>query len=115
MNLAKLLERQARPEEAAPFVTRLAQLERDPPFAHFDRGVAAAKAGDFRTARDEIRLELKRDPDYHEFHFWLGVAHASLGEHELARRHVARALEYSTTRREHDLYAAKLERLDARR
>ena len=71
LNLARLLERGGREAEAAPLQARLATLERDPPFAHFDRGVAAARAGQFALARDEIQREMKRDPDYHEFHFWL--------------------------------------------
>lgn len=114
-NLSRLLDAQGRGAEAAPWRAKLARLEVEPPFHHFDLGRAAIEAGDFRSAREHILREMRRDPDYHEFHFWLGVAYASLGEHELARRHVARALENSTTRREHDLYAAKLERLDARR
>jgi hypothetical protein len=55
-----------------------------------------------------------RAPDYHEFHYWLGVAHASLGQTEQARRHLALALENSTTRRDQELYAAKLDRLATR-
>lgn len=112
MNLAKLLERQGRAAEAAPFVARLGQLERNPPFAHFDRGVAAAKAGDFRTARDEIRLEMKRDPDYHEFHFWLAMALYGLGDVEQARAHLTAAMKNSLTMREQAIYASKLRSLE---
>lgn len=112
MNLAKLLERQGRAAEAAPYLARLAQLERNPPFAHFDRGVAAAKAGDFRTARDEIRLEMKRDPDYHEFHFWLAVALYGLGDVEQARAHLTAAMKNSLTVREQAIYAGKLRGLE---
>jgi hypothetical protein len=36
-----------------------------------------------------------------------------LGDTEQARRHMATAIEDSTTRADHDLYAAKLERLQA--
>jgi tetratricopeptide (TPR) repeat protein len=111
-NLARLFEGQGRAAEAAPLRARLAQIEHDPPFAHFDRGVAAAKAGDYRTARDEFLLELKRDPDYHEFHFWLAVALYGLGEVEPARKHLALAESNSVTRREQALYAAKLRSLE---
>lgn len=112
MNLAKLLERQGRAPEAAQFMARLAQLERHPPFEHFDRGVAAAKAGDFRTARDEIRLEMKRDPDYHEFHFWLAVALYGMGDVEQAREHLSSAMKNSLTVREQAIYASKLRGLE---
>jgi Flp pilus assembly protein TadD len=112
MNIAKLLEHQGRTAEAAPFAAQLAQLERHPPFEHFDRGVAAAKAGDFVTARDEIRLEMKRDPDYHEFHFWLAVALYGLGDVGQAREHLATAMKNSLTVREQAIYASKLRSLE---
>jgi Tfp pilus assembly protein PilF len=115
LNIARLLERDGRAAEAAPFHARLAQIERDPPFAHFDRGVAAAKAGDFRTARDELLREMQRDPDYHEFHFWLAVALFGLGEVEPARKHLTLAQSNSVTQREQALYAAKLKSLESPR
>jgi tetratricopeptide (TPR) repeat protein len=112
-NLARLFEDQGRAAEARPLRERLARIEHDPPFAHFDRGVAAAKVGDYRTARDELLRELKRDPDYHEFHFWLAVALYGLGEVEPARKHLALAQNNSVTRHEQALYAAKLRSLDS--
>jgi tetratricopeptide (TPR) repeat protein len=111
-NIARLLQGQGRNAEALPFEARLARLERDPPFSHFDRGVAAARSGDFRTARDEILREMRRDPDYHEFHFWLAVAHYGLGELDQARAHLAMAMKNSTTRRDQAIYAAKLHSLE---
>lgn len=114
-NIARLLERQGRGTEAAAFLARLAQLEREPPFTHFDRGVAAAKAGDYRTARDELLREMKRDPDYHEFHFWLAVSLYGLGEVEQARQHLSQAMKNSVTTRDLALYAAKLKSLEPQR
>ena len=111
MNLARLLDSQGRVAEAAPLRERLARLEAEPPFMHFDLGRAAAQAGDFRTAREEILRELRRDPDYHEFHFWLAVALYGLGDVERAREHLTTAVQNSTTRREQALYASKLKRL----
>jgi Flp pilus assembly protein TadD len=111
-NMAGLLERDGRAAEAALFTARLAQLERDPPFAYFDRGVAAAKAGDFRNARELILRELRRDPDYHEFHFWLAVADYGLGDVEGAKSHLGTAMKNSVTTREQAIYAAKLRSLD---
>ncbi len=111
-NMARLLEWQGRAAEAAPFQARLAQIESDPPFSHFDRGVAAAKAGDYRTARDALLREMRRDPDYHEFHFWLAVALYGLGEVDRAREHLTTAMKNSVTTREQALYAAKLKSLE---
>jgi Tfp pilus assembly protein PilF len=111
-NLAALLRERGRGAEALPLEARLAALERDPPFVFFDRGVAAARAGRFAEARDLIRREMRRDPDYHEFHFWLAVALFGLGETGQAREHLDIALRNSTTVRERDIYAAKLHSLD---
>jgi len=112
-NLAQLLDAQDRGRESAPLYERLARIERDPPFHHFDLGRAAAIAGDYQAARDHILRELKRDPDYHELHFWLAVALAGLGDAAGAREHLVRAMDNSTTRREQAIYAGKLARLQA--
>jgi tetratricopeptide (TPR) repeat protein len=114
-NLIPVLTELGRTTDAQRVAARLQELDPEPAFSHFKRGVAALRAGDAALAKEAFAREVARAPDYHEFHYWLGVAHASLGQTELARRHVALALENSTTRRDQELYAAKLERLDARR
>ena len=53
--------------------------------------------------------EAARDGSYHEFQFWLAVANYRLGDMAQARRHLDRALAASTTRSDHELYAAKLD------
>ena len=111
LNLARLLDGQGRSAEAAPWRAKLARLEAEPPFKHFDLGRAAAQAGDFRTARELILREMRRDPDYHEFHFWLAVALYGLGEQSQAREHLTTAMNTSTTRREQAIYASKLQGL----
>jgi len=110
-NLARLLDSQGRSAEAAPLRERLAQLEAEPPFHHFDLGRAAALAGDYRVAREHLLREMRRDPDYHEFHFWLAVALYGLGDVTQAREHLTTAMRNSTTRREQSIYASKLQRL----
>lgn len=110
-NMASVLAGLGRVAESRELEKRLAQLEPDPPFAYFNRGLAAMREGDYRSARDLFSKEVDRAPFYHEFHFWLALALANLGENERARRHLAQAMEYSTTRRDHDIYAAKLDRI----
>ena len=56
---------------------------------YFNRGMAAMRAGDLHAAKASFEREIARSPDYHEFHFWLAVAHIGLGEAEAARRHLA--------------------------
>ena len=67
--------------------------------------------GDFKTARDLFAKEIDRDPYYHEFHFWLGVANLRLGNLDEARKEVSLAMENSNTLEDRDLYAGKLERI----
>jgi tetratricopeptide (TPR) repeat protein len=110
-NMAKVLASLGRTAESQALERRLAELEPDPPFSFFNRGLAAMREGDYRAARDLFAREVDRAPYYDEFHFWLALALASLGEQDQARRHLVLAMETSTTRKSHDLYAAKLDRI----
>lgn len=112
-NLALALGKLGRHAEAAAADAQLARVERHAPFHFFHRGLAAMEAADFAAARGLFRREIARSPDYHEFHFWLGLAELRLGNVAAARAELALALETSTTRRDHDLYAAKLAYLSA--
>ena len=110
-NLALVLGRLGRTAEADAVQEKLARVEGAAPFYFFHRGLAAMEAGDFRAARAFFARELARSPDYHEFHFWLALAELRLGNVSRARAELASALENSTTRRDQELYAAKLARL----
>ena len=110
-NLAASFARQGRIEESMALQRRLAQIEPEPPFHHFNLGLAAMEQSDFRTARDLFAKEVARADYNPEFHFWLGLAHFRLGEMAQARKHLALALQNSTTRSDRDLYAAKLAQL----
>jgi tetratricopeptide (TPR) repeat protein len=110
-NLVIALAAQGRIEESQRLAATLKALDPEPPFSHFNRGVAAMRAGDLAAAKAAFAREIARAPDYHEFHFWLALAHLGLGENEDARSQLALALRNSTTRRDTDLYAAKLDRL----
>ena len=75
----------------------------------------AMKDGDYKTAKALFAKEVDRDAYYHEFHFWLAAAYMGLGETKEARKHLAIAVETSSTRKEHELYAAKLDRINGGR
>lgn len=107
-NLAETYRRQGRDAEANATSARLARIEREPPFHWFNLGLAAANADDWVNARRFFERELDRDRDYHEVHFWLGVADWKLGDTAGAERHLRRAMESSVTRDQHAIYAAKL-------
>ena len=112
-NLAQALRDLGRTTEAQALQEELARLEPHPPFFFFNLGRAAMQAGDYAHARNMFTRELARDPNYHEFHFWLAVADYRLGDLKDADKHMKIALENSTTRGDHDLYAAKLDRIKA--
>jgi Tfp pilus assembly protein PilF len=112
-NLVTVLQQRGNLGEARDVAKRLARIEPAPPFAFFERGLDAMKAGDYRLARDMFAREVDRAAYYHEFRFWLALAYAHLGEMEQARANMAIALENGPTPTDRELYAAKLERLRA--
>ena len=112
-NLALVYNDSGREREAEALSDRIDALQPTPPFHWFDLGIEAMKAGDYRTAKAMFLREVDRDPHYHEFHFWLAAAALRLDDTEMARKHMALAVEYSPTRTDHDLYTAKLARLKA--
>ena len=114
-NDAQALRRLGRDTEATAIETRLAAVEPYPPFFFYNRGEAALKSGDLAMARQMFKRELEREPDYHEFHYGLAVADFGLGMVDEARSELAIALENSVKRTDHDLYAAKLDRLKSYR
>jgi len=114
-NLVLVLTDEGRVAEATALAHKLAQLQPYPPFYFFNLGQIAMREGDYEKARNMFAKEVDRDAYYHEFHFWLAAALVGLGEFKEARAHLTLAIENSTTRKEHDLYAAKLDRITSRR
>jgi len=112
-NLVGVLNEQGRTAEANVLAGKLAELEPNPPFSYFNRGMNALRAGDYKVAKEMFTKETERAPYYHEFHFWLAVAALGLGDRDLARKHLEIAIEASPTRSDHDLYAAKLDKINA--
>ena len=110
-NLVAVLEQRGDYTAARETRERLARIEPTPPFAYFERGLAAMKVGDYRRARDMFAHEVERAAYYHEFRFWLALAYVGLGDTEQARANLAVALENGPTKDDRELYAAKLERL----
>jgi tetratricopeptide (TPR) repeat protein len=114
-NLVLVLSDEGRVGEAEALTRKLEQLQPYPPFHFFNLGLAAMRAQDYRAARDLFAKEVDRDAYYHEFHFWLAAAYLGLGEISQARTQLTLAIENSTTRGEHQLYAAKLDRIKSYR
>ena len=114
-NLVPVLAGLGRGAESKELARTLEQLEPNPPFSYFDRGVAAIQRSDYAAARDLIAREIARAPYHHEFYYWLAVAYAGLGDDQSARKALGTALEMSTAGRDRAMYAAKLDRIKAYR
>jgi tetratricopeptide (TPR) repeat protein len=112
-NLVPVLESRGRVAEAKELARKLAQLEPNPPFSYFDKGMAALRREDFSAAKDLLAQEIARAPYHHEFHYWLAVAYAGLGDGQHALKELEAALETSTKRNDRAMYAAKLDRMKA--
>lgn len=104
-----------RSAEAEVLVKRLAALDPHPPFSYFREGMAALHDGHVEEARRLFAKEVARAPYHHEFEYWLAVSYMELHDADRATIHLQRAMEVSTTRKDHDLYAGKLDRLKALR
>jgi Tfp pilus assembly protein PilF len=112
-NLVQALQRLGLTDGAAAATAWLARLEPYPPFHWSNAGLEAMCEHDYSKARELFTRELGREPDYHEFHFWLAQAEARLGNLTQARKPLELAAQTSTTERDHALYAGKLDRLRA--
>ncbi|MEO8738367.1 MAG: tetratricopeptide repeat protein [Casimicrobiaceae bacterium] len=112
-NLIRVMNDLGQVAKAQVLTRKLELLEPDPPYSYFDQGLQAMRDRDYTKARDLFAKEVARAPFDHEFHFWLASAYASLGNSEQARRQMLLAMAYTSTRRDHDLYAAKLDRIRA--
>ena len=112
-NLAQALDGLGRAEEAQLLRRKLLALQPEPPFHFFNQGQRAMETADYQEAARLFKREIARDPYYHEFHFWLAQAYARMGQLSLADRQLELAMDNSTTRGEHGLSAAKLQRLRA--
>jgi len=113
-NLVSLLNALGRTADAKALAATLERLDPNPPFAFFYRGIAAMTVRDYEKARDLFSKEVDRAPYYHEFRFWLAAAYVGLGQSDKARTQLELAIEFSTNRRERDVYAAKLDRISSK-
>lgn len=114
-NLAGLYEQTQRLAEAASLRARLARLDAYQPFQFLDAGYRAMAAGDVNGAMVLYRRELKHIPYSAEVHYAIAVASARLGDARDAEQHLGEAMRLSTNLHDRDIYAGKLQRLQALR
>jgi Tfp pilus assembly protein PilF len=114
-NLVLVLEASGQSQAAASLSARLRDLQPYPPYKFFDEGVLAMQRGDYQQAKALFERELARSAFFHEFHFWAALANYGLGDVKAAHKHMALALENSSTEREKQLYTAKMDSLRSRK
>jgi Flp pilus assembly protein TadD len=114
-NLIPVLDSLGRSAESKSLARKLDELEPNPPYSYFNRGLAALQRSEFTAARDLFAKEIDRAPYNHEFHYWLAVAYVGLGDRERARKELVVALETSSTSNDRAMYAAKLDRIKSSR
>jgi len=112
-NQALVLRDLGRYEEAAVLDRHLHDLDPHPPFSYFRLGMVAYRERRFEAARDLFAKEVARSPEQHEFHFWLALTYLELKDVERASAQLVEAGKTSTTRRDQDRYALKLQHLKA--
>ena len=112
-NLVQALARQGKTAESNALARERARLEPAPPFFYFERGVAAMESKRYGEAKLLFEREVQRAPQYHEFHFWLAMAHLQLGQNGQAQERLAMAVDHSTSANATQRYSAKLEHLRA--
>ena len=107
-NLIPVLARLGKSEESKAMAARLASIEPTPPFHYFHKGIKAMEARNYAEAKSMFAREVARSPYYHEFHFWLGIAHMHLGDPRTARDELTLAMNTSTSEEAAKLYTGKL-------
>lgn len=112
-NLVPVLARLGKTEESKALALRLATIEPTPPFHYFDKGMKALEEHRYSDAKALFAREVSRSPYYHEFHFWLAIAHWRLGEARAARDQMTLAVDTSTTSEATKLYSGKLNYLNS--
>ena len=110
-NLAVVLRRDGRAEQAA-------SIERQHPpsgaaalAAAIDGGMKANESGDYARALELFTRALRKSSDNHELHYLLAVTYLNLGDRRRAMEHLLEAEDNSTTARQRSIYASKAELL----
>lgn len=107
-NMVLVLTDLGRNSEAKIVSEQLKSIRPVSPFHYFDLGLAAMKAKNYTIAKAMFTRQIQRDAANDQSQFWLALAYYHLGDVKSARKHLAIAVETSTTKSNRELYAAKL-------
>jgi Flp pilus assembly protein TadD len=112
-NLRLVLQDQGRTAEAEQIALKLAKVQPYPPYFFFDQGQAALREQNFLKARDLFAREIRRQPYNADFHIGMAAAYVGLGDYKTAEKHYVIAYDTSSTRKQQNQLAAKLEKVHA--
>jgi tetratricopeptide (TPR) repeat protein len=107
-NLVPVLASLGKTEESKALALQLSKIDPTPPFYYFQKGMKAMEERRYADAKNLFAREVKRSPYYHEFHFWLALAHWHLGEARDANSELTLAVDTSTSADATKLYSSKL-------
>ena len=110
-NLAVVMRRDGRIEEAALTEQAHPRSKAAAMAAAINAGIQANAAGDYGRARDLFERALRSSRDNHEIHYQLAVTYLNLGDRRRAMEHLVEAEADSTSLRQRSAYASKLELL----
>ena len=114
-NLAIVLRREGRVEQAAAIDDAHPRSRAAAVMAAIDGGTKANESGDYARALELLNRALRVAGDNHQVHYQLAVAYLNLGDRRRAMEHLREAEDDSTTARQRSVYASKIELLKSTR
>jgi len=114
-NLAIVLRREGRVEQAAAIDDAHPRSRAAAVMAAIDGGTKANESGDYARALELLTRALRVAGDNHQVHYQLAVAYLNLGDRRRAMEHLREAEDDSTTARQRSVYASKIELLKSTR
>ncbi len=113
-NLASLFDRTGRTSESLRLQKKVKEYREKNPYYHFDLGMQAFRAGDYKTALAHYEKAIKLKPMDHNLYFAAARAYSKLGDDEHAVAKMQLAEKYASDPDRRLMYAQKLEWLRSR-
>lgn len=110
-NLAQIYALTGQTQKSEQLAAYVKENRPKPYLYYFRLGKKEMALGNYAKAKELFSQELTREPEHHEVHFWLALAHFHLHELQGSKQHLAQAQEFSYTEKERQLYSSKLNAL----
>ncbi len=99
-NMVRAYQQTGRSDDAAEILEQLGGLRHTNPFFFIYQGELALASGDLDRALESMKKAFRRDSEIPEVHVGLAKVYLALGDLELARHHIGRALKLDATHSE---------------